>query len=112
MELTSPRGRIVYLGKDSITKQDGYYFYNMKFLDPKFDDFVILTMQSGVKHQFSARLKAYKPSEYESLNGDYENITKNMTQNLEMVTYDSIVNTCYRKIKELMEKDVLPKIEL
>ena len=69
-------------------------------------------MQSGVVHQFSARLKVYKPSEYDALDGDYQNITKNFTKNLEMITYDSIVNTCYKEVKRIMEKPQIPVIEI
>ena len=100
--LTCPNGRVVYLDKDSIKEENGFYFYNIKFKDMHGYD-IVVTMQSGTHNPFSARLKVYKIAEYEALNGDYENITSKKTDKLEPVTYTSTVYTCYKKVKELMQ---------
>ena len=112
IKLISPRGRVVYLDKDSITKFNGSYFYNIKFQNHNQKEFVILTVQSGIKHQFSARLKTYNLNEYETLQGDYLNITSNATTKLEPITYDSIVNTCYKEVKRIMQPQQAPLIEV
>ena len=112
IQLVSPKGKIVYLDKDSITAANGYFYYNIKFKNSHTNQDVVLTMQSGVAHQFSARIKAYKPDEYEMLNGDYQNILKNSTTQLELVTYDSIVNTCYKEVKKIKRPQQLPIIEV
>lgn len=106
----SNNGRVAYVDIDSIQEYDGYYFYNIKFANNSADDIVIITMQSGIKTPFSARIKAYTPNEYESLMGNYKNITSNYTQNLEPVTYDSLVYACYKKVKEYQQLKNSPKI--
>ena len=112
IELTSPRGKTVYLDKDSITKRNGYFYYNIKFKNSHTNKDVVLTMQSSALHQYSARIKAYEPSEYETLNGDYSNILSNSTDKLELVTYDSIVNTCYKEVKKILSPQLSPQIEV
>ncbi len=109
LELKTPHGRQVFLDKDSLKEFSGYYFYNIKFKDSHGYDLVV-TMQSGKLTPFSARIKSYKPSQYESLNGDYENITANMTKNLEPVTYESTVNTCYKQVRNIMQEVKKPVI--
>ena len=106
INLVSPSGRVVYLDKDSIFEIDGYYFYNIKFVNQNRTTPIIVTMQSGISHPFSARIKTYSESEYESLHGDYNNIALNKTTKLEPVTYNSIVNTCYLKVKNFKRTDV------
>lgn len=100
--LYSPAGSTVYLDVDSITEFDNYYFYNIKFQKYNSKDFMVLTIQSAIAHPFSARLKLYTEAEYESLKGDYENITAHMTKKLEPVTYQSSVNTCYKRVKSII----------
>ena len=106
VNLVSPSGRVVALDKDSIVEDGGYYFYNIKFINDNRNTPVIITMQSGIKHPFSARLKAYNESEYTSLNGDYANIALNKTAKLEPVTYDSVVHTCYKAVKDIKHPTV------
>lgn len=106
----SPNGRVAYVDIDSIKEHEGYYFYNIKFANKSPNDIVVVTMQSGIKRPFSARLKAYTPSEYDSLGGNYANTTSNYTQDLEPVTYDSLVYACYKKVKEIQELKNSPKI--
>ncbi len=101
VNLVSPNGRAVALDKDSILEKEGYYFYNIKFTQNGYSNPIVITMQSGVSHPFSARIKAYSEDEYNGLNGDYNNIMSNKTNKLEPVTYDSIVNTCYKTVKEI-----------
>ena len=103
VDVTTPNNRRAYLDKDSITEFSGYYFYNIKFQNPGESDFVVMTMQSSKSSPLSARLKAYTVQEYDSLAGDYSNITKNMKSSLEPVTYQSVVNTCYREVKRIKE---------
>ena len=100
--LTSPLGKTVYLDKESILEKDGYYFYNIKFKKENSSDFQIVTIQSNKKTPFSARINFYTPKQYDELNGDYSNIANNMTKNLEPVTYQSIVNTCYKAVKDII----------
>lgn len=99
VELRAPSGRQVFLDKDSIKSQEHYYFYNIKYNNRYTNKPIVVTMQSAISSPFSARLRTYGVEEYNSLEGDYENITKNLTHNLEPVTYESIVNTCYKKVK-------------
>ncbi len=101
VNLVSPNGRVVALDKDSIIEDGGYYFYNIKFVNHNSLNPIIVTMQSGVKHPFSARIKTYTEQEYASLNGDYTNITLNKTSKLEPVTYDSLVNTCHKAVRDI-----------
>ena len=110
VNLTTPLGKSVALDKDSIVKKDGYYFYNIKYKNAHNSLYTVATIQSGILHQFSARIKFYPLEEYEKLNGDYENITLNKTKNLEAVTYNSVVGTCYREVKKL--KATAPSITL
>ena len=110
VNLTTPLGKSVALDKDSIVKKDGYYFYNIKYKNAHNSLYTVATIQSGILHPFSARIKFYPLEEYEKLNGDYENITLNKTKNLEAVTYDSVVGTCYREVKKL--KATAPSITL
>ena len=101
VNLVSPNGRAVALDKDSISEVDGYYFYNIKFVNNNRTNPTIVTMQSGVSHPFSARIRTYEENEYNALEGDYRNITLNKTSKLEPVTYNSIVNTCHRAVRDI-----------
>ena len=106
VNLVTPNGKNVALDMDSVSEIDGYYFYNIKFINDNRNTPVIITMQSGIKHPFSARIKAYNESEYTSLNGDYANIALNKTAKLEPVTYDSVVHTCYKAVKDIKHPTV------
>ena len=103
--VSTPLGKTAYLDKDSITEFDNYYFYNIKVINEVTGKDSVITVQSGRSKPFSARIKAYNPDEYEKLQGDYSNITMNITKNLEPVTSFSIVNSCYKKVKEIMDLD-------
>ena len=98
--VTTPKGRIAYVDLDSIIEFNNYYFYNIKFQNPNQTNYTILTIQSAKSHPLSSRLKAYSEEEYKALDGDYNNITKNMTTSLEPVTFESVVNTCYKVVKD------------
>lgn len=102
--LVSGANREVFLDKDSITQEEGFYFYNIKFINTHTNLPAIITMQTQISHPFSARIKSYTIDEYTSLNGDYINITKNKTKDLELVTYKSIVYACYNYINILYGK--------
>ncbi len=99
----SPNGATVFLDTDSIKVVDGYYFYNIKLRLPGRKDFTVSTIQSNHSHPFSACINNYKPAEYEALNGDYDNITKNKTENLEAITFQSCVHTCYKRVKTILQ---------
>jgi len=109
---TTPLNKTVCLDIDSITEYNNYFFYNIKYKRDVSNKEVITTIQSGKNSAFSARLKTYTLSEYESLNGDYSNITSNYTTNLEPVTFESIVNTCYKKVKEIYNLKNASKINI
>ena len=110
IDLTTPLGKSVALDKDSIVELDGNYFYNIKYKNANNAYYTVVTIQSGMVHPFSARIKFYSLNDYENLKGDYDNITLNKTKKLEAVTYDSVVNTCYREVKRL--KKATPSITL
>lgn len=104
-EITTPLGKTAYLDADSITEYENYYFYNIKIFNEYINDYSIITIQSSKNRPFSARINAYKLDEYDSLQGDYKNITAKMTKNLEPVTFESTVNSCYKKVKEILTKN-------
>ena len=81
INLKSEAGNMFALDKDSITEKDGHYFYNLKVYTNGLDD-VVVTMQSKTNRPFCTRIEHYKLAQYESLNGNYSNITKNMTKKL------------------------------
>ena len=110
VDLTTPLGKSVALDKDSIVESDGNYFYNIKYKNANNANYTVVTIQSGTVHPFSARIKFYSLNDYENLKGDYDNITLNKTKKLEAVTYDSVVNTCYREVKKI--KKAAPSITL
>ena len=99
VQVTTPLNRVAYLDSDSITEYKSYYFYNIKFQNPNESNYTILTMQSSKSSPLSARLRAYTEEEYKALNGDYQNITNNLKTTLEPVTFESVVNTCYKQVK-------------
>ncbi len=87
-----------YIDSDSIQKTDKYYFYNIKF-NTQEGDTLVITLQSSLASPFSARVKIYTLGDYENLNGDYEHIKDNQKENLEAVTYGSIVSAAYKYVK-------------
>lgn len=103
--VTTPLNKTAYLDTDSITEYSRYYFYNIKVFNEYINDFSVITIQSAKTNPFSARIKTYSVGEYEKLKGDYNNITANITQNLEPVTYESQVNSCYKRVKEIKSKE-------
>ncbi len=112
VELTTPLGKSVALDKDSILELDGYYFYNIKYKNAHNSYYTVVTIQSGVAHPFSARIKFYPLDEYVSLKGDYKNIALNKTKKLEATTYNSVVGTCYREVKKIKKGSSIPQITL
>lgn len=105
----SKSGSIVYLDVDSIKEYNGYYFYNIK-VDTSPSESIVVTMQSQKSYPFSARINYYKPSRYEQLGGDYQNITLKMTRNLEPVTYESRAYAAYKKVKQIINDKNKPQI--
>ena len=112
IELTTPLGKSVALDKDSIIEADGNYFYNIKYKNAHNSNYTVVTIQSGILHPFSSRIKFYSLDEYVSLKGDYKNIALNKTTSLEAVTYDSVVGTCYREVKNIKRTQNIPSITL
>jgi len=102
LRVEAKNGGIAQIDLDSIKEYKNCYFYNIKVYNSYTKDYVIITMQSRIKTPLSARIKYYKPDEYEQLNGDYENITLNYTNKIEPVEYGSIAYACYSKIKSIM----------
>lgn len=96
----SKNDKKLYLDKDSIVEYNNYYFYNI-LTTQKNGEEIIITMQFQKNHPFGARVKYYKIAEYNKLNGDYENITKNITNRLEPVAFDSRAYISYKKVKEI-----------
>lgn len=102
--------KTAFIDKDSIKNTPKYYFYNIKYKQFPKDKFTILTVQSAHQNSYAARLKVYSEAEYEKLNGDYENIAKNATDNLEPAAFGSIVNSCHKMVRELMDDKAKPTI--
>ena len=109
LNLKSATGNMFGLDVDSIKEFRGYYFYNLKVYTNGLDDAVV-TMQSKPNSSFSARIEHYKLSQYEKLNGNYENITKNMTDRLEPVPYQSSAYAAHKKVKEILSVKNKPQI--
>lgn len=96
VQLKTPLDKIVELDIDSITEYKKYYFYNIKMAGAE----NVLTIQSDSSSPFSKCIKVQPLKEY---NGDYSKITQNMTDSLEAVTYVSVVNTCYKRVKRIIQ---------
>ena len=97
------------LDVDSITELNGYYFYNLKVYTNGLDD-IVVTMQSKISSSFSTRIEHYKLSQYEKLEGNYKNISKNMTDRLEPAPYESSAYAAHKKVKEIMSTKNKPQI--
>lgn len=93
-------GKSVDIDIDSIKQVDHFYFYNIKLPDSNH----VMTIQSGAKSTFSARINTVDLDIYNDLNGDYDNIANNATKDLEPVTYESVVYACYKKAKETIQR--------
>ena len=102
-QVQTPLNRVAYVDLDSITQFKNYYFYNIKFQNPGNSEFIILTMQSSKFSPLSARIRTYNEEEYKSLNGDYKNITSIVKSSLEPVTYESVVNSCYKVVDSMIK---------
>lgn len=107
VELYTPANKPIALDVDSIKEYNNYYFYNVKMYKKDSED-VVITMQAQKTHPFCARIKYYELAQYEQLNGDYSNITTNMTTKLEPVTFESRAYAAYKKVAQLMR--VKPQI--
>ena len=110
MPMKSVSGNMFALDKDSIHEENGYYFFNLKIFTNGIDD-IVVTMQSKTTSPFCKRIEHYKLSQYEALAGNYKNITRNMTDSLEPVPYQSSAYAAYKKVKEL-KGDSKPQIEI
>ncbi len=87
-----------YIDSDSIEKTDKYYFYNIKFTTRE-GDILVVTLQSSLSSPFSARVRIYSLDEYMALKGNYEHTKDNQKEDLEAVTYGSIVSAAYKYVK-------------
>ena len=95
-------GKVASLDSDSITEYKSYIFYNIKMSSIKTGEPIVVTIQSKKHNPLSASIKVYQEAEYNRLNGDYDNITANMTSKLEPVTFDSLVYACFKKVKAIL----------
>ena len=109
LNLKSESGSMFALDLDSVKEFNGYYFYNLKVYTIGQEDLVV-TMQSSINSAFSKRIEFYKLSQYETLNGNYENITKKMTDQLEPVSFESSAYMAHKKVKEILGKNNKPQI--
>ena len=104
-EVESLSKTVAFIDVDSIKEYNNYYFFNIQVKNTATGENVVITLQSAKSSAFAARIKAYTIEEYNALNGDYGNITNNMTDNLEPTTYYSTAYACskwvkYKKIRE------------
>ncbi len=90
---------VAFIDVDSIKEHNNYYFFNIQVKNTSTNENVVITLQSAKNSAFAARIKAYTVAEYNSLQGDYENITNNMTENLEPTTYYSTAYACSKWVK-------------
>lgn len=102
VDVQAKNGSRAQLDTDSIKEYNKCYFYNIKVFNEYTKEYVVITMQSRKRTPLSARVKYYKLSEYENLNGDYEHITDNYTDKIEPVEYGSVVYACYSEVKSIM----------
>ena len=102
VNIEAKNGSRAQLDTDSITEYDNCYFYNIKVYNIYTKEYVVITLQSRRRSPLSARIKYYKVSEYENLNGDYEHITDNQTDKTEPVEYGSVVYACYNEVKSII----------
>ena len=109
LDITTSNNKYLLLDTDSIKEFQSYYFYNIKTKKNNGEE-VIITMQFQKKHPFGARIKFYTNQVYEQLNGDYENITKNMTDRLEPVSFESRAFASYKKVNEIVHQNDRPQI--
>ena len=108
-ELKSAKNQTIMLDKDSITTKKNYYFFNLKMFTNGLDD-IVVTMQCATTHPFCARIKHYKNSQYESLNGNYQNITQDSTTKLEPITYTSKAYAAYKAVSQIEKSKIKPEI--
>ena len=106
---TTPKGESYAIDKDSITEKNNYLFYNIKINSSNSED-VIVTMQCQKSHPFCTRSKYYKSKQYNELNGNYINITTNMTNRLEPIPYTSLAYASYKKAKNIINENNKPQI--
>ena len=109
VSVENQNNNVLYLDKDSITQFKNYYFYNIKTTQENGEE-VVITMQSQKSHPFCARVKYYTLQNYNSLNGDYSNITSNLTTRLEPVAYKSRAFAAYKKVAQIMQEKNRPQI--
>jgi len=102
--LKSETGKMFALDVDSIKQEGNYYFYNLKVYTNGTDD-IVMTMQCQINHPFCARINKYNLSHYEKLNGNYDNISKNMTNQLKPVPYNSGAFLTHKKVHEIIHQN-------
>jgi len=100
-EIITPHNKIVYLDLDSIVELGSFYFYNLKYKNPINDKFSVFTIQTSKNKSMSAKINEYSLDDYEALKGDYNNISKNKTKNLEVNLFGSIIHTCHSEILKM-----------
>lgn len=108
-EVKSYYKNTAFVDMDSVAEKDGAYFYNIKIINEATNDYVVLTIQSLKSNPFCARIRAYTLDEYNLLNGDYQNITKNATKDFETISYQSILYACDKKVKAFKKHQEMRK---
>ena len=107
--ITATGNKALQLDIDSITLHKNYYFYNIKTTKNNGEE-VIITIQSQKSHPFCARVKYYTPQEYKALNGDYKNITLNLTTRLEPVAFETRAFAAHKRVVQIMQAGNKPQI--
>ena len=105
VDIVAPNGNKASIDVDSIKEFKNYIFFNLKIFNSYKNNYTVVTIQSRSKTPLAARIRFYTADEYESLQGDYENITNNFTTSLEPVEYGSVVYACYAKVKSEFVSD-------
>lgn len=101
----APNGSNALLDLDSIREYKKYYLYNIKVLNKHTNENVVITMQSNSKNGLTSRIKYYSVQKYNDLNGDYENMTNNITRSFEPMQFGSVAHSCYLKVKSIIESN-------
>ncbi len=103
--IEAPNGYTASIDMDSLLEYKNYYLYNIKVFNEHTKKYVVITMQSGIRNGLTSRIRYYSYDDYVALNGDYDNITKNVTKSFEPMQFGSIAHTCYLKVKSKFESN-------
>ena len=105
------KNKDIQLDTESIQHIDNYLFFNIKMLNTMKTQYRVLTIQSAFKHPYCKTISNISLEEYNSLNGNYQNITSNKTEKLEMAVYGSIAHSAYIFATSILN-DNKPKVFL